>query len=254
MAAGRGGRALLGGFVAGLAGGLFGVGGGVILVPLLAAWFAATPHQANGTSLATIAATAIAGLAVYAAHGHVDWPTAALIALGSVPAARWGAQLAARSSRLLLLRVFAAFLLIVAARLFWSAPTATPHAWPAPWAVAADVGLGLCTGLLAGYLGVGGGILMVPALMLLFGTPQATAQGTSLAVILVTAPIGALEHARHGNVLGRLVPWLFAGALVGAPIASWAAQALPQPTLARLFAVFLLANAVQTWLRASSAR
>ncbi len=246
-------RALIGGLVAGFAGGLFGVGGGIILVPLLASFFGATPHQANGTSLATIAATALTGLAVYAWHGNVAWSTAALLALGSIPAARWGARLAAKSSRQLLLRVFAGFLVLVAARLLWRTPEAHVHAFPLPVTIAADLTLGVLTGLLAGYLGVGGGILMVPALMLLFGVPQPLAQGTSLAVILVTAPAGALEHARHGNVLGKLVPWLFAGAALGAPLASAIAQSMPHALLARAFAVFLLANAIHTWHKAMKA-
>ncbi len=254
MTASGGWRALIGGLVAGFAGGLFGVGGGILLVPMLASVFGATPHQANGTSLATIAATALTGLAVYAWKGNVAWGTAALLALGSIPAARWGARLAARSSRRTLLRVFAAFLVLVAARLLWRAPEPLAHTYPLAVTIAADVGLGVITGLLAGYLGVGGGIVMVPALVLLFGVPQPMAQGTSLAVILVTAPVGALEHARHGNVLGRLVPWLFAGAALGAPFASAIAQSLPHALLARGFAVFLLANALHTWRKAALSR
>lgn len=245
-------RAALAGLVAGFAGGLFGVGGGIVLIPLLTAFFAATPHQANGTSLATIGATALAGLAAYALRGNVAWGTAALLAVASIPTARLGARWAARTSRATLLRVFAAFLLLVAVRLLWRAPEPRAHDLPFAWTIAADLALGAATGVLAGFLGVGGGILMVPALTLLFGVSQQVAQGTSLAVILVTAPAGALEHARHGNVLGRLVPWLFAGAALGAPLASWMAQSLPHEALARGFGVFLLANALHTWRRAAT--
>src|ERR1044072_1861672 len=88
--------AALAGFLAGLAGGLFGVGGGIILVPVLTAFFALNQHQAHGTSLAAIGATAVAGLVVYGLHGHVAWLAAALMAMASVPAARLGARLAAR--------------------------------------------------------------------------------------------------------------------------------------------------------------
>jgi uncharacterized membrane protein YfcA len=89
----------------------------------------------------------------------------------------------------------------------------------------------------------------VPAFTLVLGMPQAIAQGTSLAVILVTAPAGGFEHHRHGNVRLRLVPWLALGAMAGGPAAAWLAQWLPQATLARLFALFLLANAVHLWVR-----
>jgi hypothetical protein len=94
-------------------------------------------------------------------------------------------------------------------------------------------------------MGVGGGIIAVPALTLLFGMPQQTAQGTSLAIILVTAPFGALEHDRHGNVARPLLPGLAIGALVGAPLASLVAQRLPQAALARGFALFLIANGLR---------
>jgi uncharacterized membrane protein YfcA len=64
-------------------------------------------------------------------------------------------------------------------------------------------------------------------------------------LILGSAPFGAVEHARLGNVEKRLLPGLMLGALLGAPLASWAAQRLPQATLARGFAIFLIANAVR---------
>lgn len=247
-------RASLTGFVAGLAGGLFGVGGGILLVPMLTGFFALTQHQAHGTSLAAIGATAIAGLIVYGTRGHVDWPTAATIALSSVFFARLGARGAAKVSRSGLTRAFAVFLLVVAARLLWKAPAGDGHALIAgPLRLLVLFGVGAGVGLLSGFLGVGGGILAVPALTLLFGAPQQTAQGTSLAIILVTAPFGAFEHHAHGNVALRIVPWLALGAAAGAPLASLLAQQVPQAALARAFAVFLVANAVYTWARAARA-
>jgi uncharacterized membrane protein YfcA len=242
--------ALLTGVAAGLAGGLFGVGGGIVLVPLLTGALRLTQHQAHGTSLAAIGATAIASLVVYGAHGHVAWGTAVLVGLASALSARYGARLAARTSSRDLRRAFALLLVLVAARLLWRPPAGagSPFAGPAA-TVGFDLLLGAAVGLLSGFMGVGGGVIAVPAFTLVLGMPQAVAQGTSLAVILVTAPAGALEHHRHGNVCLRLVPWLALGAAVGGPAASWLAQWLSQPTLVRLFALFLLANAAHLWLR-----
>ena len=244
----RGGwfAAALAGFAAGLAGGLFGVGGGIVLVPVLTAFFALSQHQAHGTSLAAVAATAVSGLLVYGLAGHVAWWPAALMAASSVFAAGLGARLAARTSRRGLALAFALFLLVVAARILWRAPEGSPHHLLAGVVgVVASLGVGAAAGMLSGFMGVGGGAVTVPALTLLFGMGQQTAQGTSLALILVTAPFGAMEHARHGNVARRLVPGLMAGALAGAPLASLAAQRLPQATLARWFAIFLVANALR---------
>jgi uncharacterized membrane protein YfcA len=139
----------------------------------------------------------------------------------------------------------------VGLRILWRAPVPSgtgalaggPFSGPLGLAVALAVGAAV--GLLAGFMGVGGGIIAVPALTLLFGMSQQTAQGTSLALILGSAPFGAVEHARLGNVEKRLLPGLMLGALLGAPLASWAAQRLPQATLARGFAIFLIANAVR---------
>lgn len=242
--------ALLTGVAAGLAGGLFGVGGGIVLVPLLTGALRLTQHEAHGTSLAAIGATAVASLFVYGAHGQVAWGTAALVGLASVLTARYGARLAARTSSRDLRRAFALLLVLVALRLLWRPPTGAgaPFHGLLP-AVAFDLLLGAAVGLLAGFMGVGGGVIAVPAFALILGMPQAMAQGTSLAVILVTAPAGAIEHHRHGNVRLALVPALAVGAAVGGPAAAWLAQGLPQAALARAFALFLLANAVHLWVR-----
>ena len=249
--------AVLAGVAAGFAGGLFGVGGGLVLVPMLTGFFRLTQHQAHGTSLAAIGVAALASTIVYAAHGNVAWATAALVAIGSVATARLGARWAARISKRALARWFAVLLVVVAVRMLTrSAAAPGPDAGHAMWGhgvagLSFDLVLGAAVGLLAGFMGVGGGLIAVPAFTMILGMSQHAAQGTSLAVILVTAPVGAFEHGRHGNLVARVVPALALGAAVGGPLASSLAQGLPQLVLARSFALFLLANAIYTWLRAA---
>jgi hypothetical protein len=242
------------GVLTGIAGGLFGVGGGLVLVPLLTSFFHLNQHQAHGTSLAVISATALTAILIYGSHQNIAWPTAAMIALGSVATARLGARLATRITATRLRRIFAIFLVLVAIRLLWQTPAVSATAAPPGlsgflWAL--SVGLG--AGILAGVLGVGGGILVVPVLTLVFGLSQQAAQGTSLAVMVVTAPTAAYEHSRHGNVVWRWVPMLAIGAALGSPLASWLAQRLPHAMLARGFALFLLATGVHIWLRKTPA-
>ena len=238
--------AALAGFVAGVTGGLFGVGGGIILVPVLTQFFGLTQHQAHGTSLAVIGATAIAGLVVYGLAGNVAWWPAVLMSISSVFAAQLGARLAAKVSTRGLTLAFAAMLVIIAMRILLAPPVgSSQHALTGGLGLVAALGTGAATGLLAGFMGVGGGAVAVPALTIVFGMSQQLAQGTSLALILVTAPFGALEHHRLGNVVTRLMPGLAIGALLGAPLASVVAQRLPQVPLARGFAVFLIANAAR---------
>lgn len=244
---------VLGGVAAGVAGGLFGVGGGIVLVPLLTSRFRLTQHQAHGTSLAVIGLTAVAGVVVYALFGQVVWRTAAVVGLTSVIAAGWGARLAARTPSVGLARAFAVLLLLVAVRLLSDVPAVGEVVPPrGAAALAFELLLGLGVGALSGYMGVGGGVLAVPAFTLVLGMSQQTAQGTSLAVILVTGPAGTFEHARHGNVVLAVVPTLAVGTMIGAPLSSWVAQLLSHEILFRSFAIFLMANAAYTWIRASS--
>lgn len=242
--------ALVAGAGAGIAGGLFGVGGGLVLVPMLTGFFAFTQHQAHATSLAVIGGAALASVLVYALNGNVAWGTGALVALTSILTARYGARLARRTSPAGLAQVFAVFIVLVALRLLWKVPPPTGSSIEGLARIALDLSLGGAVGVLAGYMGVGGGILAVPVFTIVLGMTQQMAQGTSLAVIVATAPAGAIEHHRHGNVVWRLVPWLAIGAAIGGPLAAAFAQALPHTLLVRTFAVFLIANGVLTWLRA----
>ena len=241
---------LLAGALTGIAGGLFGVGGGLVLVPVLTGFYRLTQHQAHGTSLAVISATAITAILIYGTHQNIAWSTAAMIALGSVVTARLGARFVTRIPAARLRRLFAAFLVLVAIRLLWQTPAVSATGAPPGWTgFLSALALGLGAGFLAGMMGVGGGIVVVPVLTLVFGLSQQTAQGTSLAVMVVTAPSAAIEHSRHGNVVWRLVPLLAIGAALGSPLASWLAQRLPHAMLVRGFALFLLVTAVHTWTR-----
>jgi uncharacterized protein len=82
------------GLVAGLASGLLGIGGGIVIVPMLAGWLGMPLKRALGTSLAAIVAIVVPGAAVHAALGHIDWGIALVLALGSVAGARIGARIA----------------------------------------------------------------------------------------------------------------------------------------------------------------
>ena len=82
------------GLVAGLASGLLGIGGGIVIVPMLAGWLGMPLKRALGTSLAAIVAIVVPGAAVHAALGHIDWGIALVLALGSVAGARVGARIA----------------------------------------------------------------------------------------------------------------------------------------------------------------
>lgn len=105
--------------------------------------------------------------------------------------------------------------------------------------------LGLATGVLASTLGVGGGIIFVPSLVVFFGFEQHIAQGTSLAVILPTAIVGAYLHSKRGRVEWRAALLIAAGGVVGGLIGAWGALAIDPDLLRRLFAGLLVVVAIR---------
>ena len=109
--------------------------------------------------------------------------------------------------------------------------------------------IGIITGVMAGMLGIGGAIIMIPALVLLLGTSQQTAQGTSLAVML--PPIGiiaAYNYYKAGQVNIRFAIVLAAFFLVGSYFGSKLALNIPQPVLKKIFGILLLLVAAKMLL------
>ena len=117
-----------------------------------------------------------------------------------------------------------------------------------PAEIVALVVIGLSAGVLAGLLGIGGGILMVPAMVLILGFDQHLAQGTSLIVIIPAAAAGSWTHFRHGRWTWRDVAALAAGGVLGALIGSATALAIDEDLLRRLFALLLLGIAARMLL------
>jgi uncharacterized membrane protein YfcA len=116
--------------------------------------------------------------------------------------------------------------------------------------IAAVLVVGFAGGLLAGLLGVGGGILFVPTLALVLGLTQLHAEASSLLAILPTAAVGTWRQQRYGNVDLRAAALVGVGAIVGVQAGVAVAEALPESVLRRLFGVLVLAIAAQIAWRA----
>ena len=106
---------------------------------------------------------------------------------------------------------------------------------------------GLFVGVLSGVMGIGGGILLVPIMVLGFGFAQQIAQGTSLAAIVPTALVGAYTHDRAGNVDRTAAAWVSGGGLFGALLGALVAVHAPRVLLVRLFGVLLIFSAYRIW-------
>jgi uncharacterized membrane protein YfcA len=222
------------------------VGGGIVVVPALAL-LARFPHKlATGTSLTAIVPISIAGAAGYAVAGELDVAYAALIALGAFAGAVAGTRWLRTVSGPALQIGFAVAMILTAARL--AAGGEGDGVGRADLTVAVVVGLvvlGLAAGVLAGMLGVGGGVIIVPVLTIAFGLPLVLAKGTSLAVIIPTAIVGTLRNRSAG--LTALRPGLVVG-MAGVVTALGAAQislSLDPQLSALLFGALLVAVAAR---------
>ncbi len=193
-------RAVLVGLGAGFLSGLFGVGGGILMVPALVMVMHLDQRLAHGTSLAAVVPIAVSSTLSYAISGEVDWVVAGFLAAGAVGGAVLGTRLLHTLPERVLGWAFAALLVATALRLVVDQSDAAGRSPLGVLGAVALVVTGLASGVLAGLLGVGGGIIMVPVMVVGFDMSAALSKGTSLAVIIPTALMGTWRNWRKGNV------------------------------------------------------
>ena len=242
------------GLAAGLLSGMFGVGGGTVIVPLLVLFAAFDQRRAAGTSLAAIVPTATIGVISYAVLGDVAWVPALILAAGAIVGAQIGTRLLPRVSQSALRWGFVAFLLVVIVSLFLVVP-ARDAALEVGWASGlALVALGMGTGVVSGLIGVGGGIVVVPFLMLVFGASDLVAKGTSLLMMIPAALSGTFGNLRTGNVEILPAVTIGAAACTTTAVGAWIATIVDPAVGNALFAVFLVVIAIQMAVKAVRGR
>jgi uncharacterized membrane protein YfcA len=228
------------GLAGGVSGGLVGLGGGTVMVPLLS-HFGWSRHQAHATSFAAVIVTGSVGGAVYAWHGSVAWLHAAVLAGCAATAANLGARMLHRLDAARLRRAFGGFLIAMAVVLLARPFVLGLHLDPA--ATTAWIGVaitGLAAGFAGGLLGVGGGSIMIPGLVLLAALDQKTAQGTALIAMIPAAIAGTITNVRQGSVVGAALPNLVPGLILGSFLGGSIVVFCNEMTLRVLFAGFLI--------------
>jgi len=233
-------RVVLVGLLAGFLSGLFGVGGGILIVPSLVLLLGFSQRLAHGTSLAAVLPIAIASLTTYAFEDKVDWKVGALLAVGAVVGAVVGTQLLRRLPHDTLAIAFAVLLVATAVRLLVDHSDAGGRGALHPVTVLTLIGVGLITGVLAGLLGVGGGIFVVPAMVVGYGIPAAVAKGTSLAMIVPTSIMGTWRNRKNHNVDLRVAVTLGLAGVVSAFFGGKISVGMSEQTSNVLFALLLL--------------
>lgn len=228
------------GIAAGFFGGLVGLGGGVVMIPLMVGIVKLTQHQAHGTSLVALVFTGATGAFAYYIHGNVDILASALLAVTSIITVRYGAKFAHSLAEWKLKRSFGGFLIFASLMLLIK-----PYLGVGQEVVTGIAKIvillitGLFSGFVAGMMGVGGGTVMVPPMVILMGMSQHLAQGTSLLCMVAAGIVGAYTHWRLGNVVPSMLAGLIAGIIIGAYTGGSIAQYLPEGYLRVIFSTFL---------------
>lgn len=229
------------GIMAGFFGGLVGLGGGVVMIPLMVGILKLTQHQAHGTSLVALVFTGAVGALTYYLHNNVDIIAAGLLAITSVITVRYGALFANSLPEWKLKRSFGAFMIFASTMLLLK-PYIGIGSEPIVGITKIITLLvtGIFAGFIAGMMGVGGGTVMVPPMVILIGMTQHLAQGTSLLCMVAAGIIGAHTHYKVGNVVPNLLLGLISGIIIGTYLGSTSAQYLPELYLRLIFSSFLI--------------
>jgi uncharacterized membrane protein YfcA len=227
------------GFASGVASGAFGIGGALLSTPGIRWALDAPALIAVGTTLPVIIPTAITGLVAYVRTGFVDTRTAVVAAAAGGCFAIVGALATEYVAGELLLVATAVLIFILSVRMLPAkAALKPPRLRPT---VPVLLVVGAVSGFVAGLLGVGGGVILVPVLTGLLRFPIKTALGTSLAVVAAQAIPGSVTHSLIGNVDWRIAGGLALGVIPGARIGSRLAVAAED---AKLRVVVALAMAI----------
>lgn len=226
------------GLLCGVLSGLFGIGGGTIIVPALV-WLGLSQRHAAATSLAAIVPTSISGVIAYATGGDVDWIAAVLLAVGVVIGSQLGSLLLNRLPEVVLRWVWVVFLLFVIVEQLTFVPDRGGVIELHVLSGVGIVAMGVVVGTLAGILGIGGGAIMMPGLSFLFGASDLIARGTSLLAMFPGAIAGTAANWKRGIV--HLKSGLIIGvvAVFTAPVGTWIAGMLSPRAGNYLFAVYL---------------
>ena len=223
----------------GLSLGLIGGGGSILTVPILVYFLGVTPHDAVGMSLAVVGATSLFGSYLHYRRENVDLRSGLLFGAAGIVGAIAGSPLTKLVSPGALLLIFGILMLVVAISMIWRRKRAEDERIHAPHPMQGILA-GFGVGVLTGFLGVGGGFLIVPALVYFGGLTMKRAIGTSLFVIFLNCVAGLVGHAAQGIFDLGLTGLVMLLAVGGAVAGTMLSHRLAAHRLQRVFAVLVL--------------
>lgn len=244
------------GFIAGIASGLFGIGGGMVTIPLLRVVLDTPPLVAAATPLVAIVPTAISGGYTHHRAGNVDLRTALIVGVSGALTAVAAARLTSLAGGSVVMFALALVIAIAGINMLVTTVRRRHLAEDGTDDGVCDVGdtervlstgkavaIGLVVGAASGFLGIGGGFIMVPMFVWLIGCSIKRAIGTSLAAIVLIATPAFITHALLGHIDWRLAVILAIGSAVGGVVGARLALGSREGTLRVWFAVLMLVAA-----------
>lgn len=221
--------------------GVLGSGGSIVMLPVLVYVAGVDPQAAVGMSLAIVGSTSAVGGVTHFRKGDFHLRAALFFSISGVVGAFFGSKLTHLVPPHVLMLLFAALMTAVGiAMLRWRSESRGESECDPIRCLA----VGACVGVLTGFLGVGGGFLIVPALVLFAGIETNKAVGSSLAIIAVNSASGLLGHFQQTRFDLRITFTLLAAALAGMFLGGFIADRIPDSTLRKSFAWFVIAVAV----------
>ncbi len=227
--------------VVGFALGIFGGGGSILAVPVLVYVARVSPAVAVGTSLAIVGATSVTAMYSHQRRGHVHARMGLIFGGAGTVTAFLGAKLAHLVSERVLMLAFAGLMVVVGGWMLLDRRTPEPsEISPAKPRVVRAVFAGAAVGAVTGFLGVGGGFLIVPALIAFARLDMRAAVGTSLLVIAVNSAAGFVGHLDANHLDFGLIAVMTVAGILGALVGARQAMRFPVERLRRGFALFVI--------------
>jgi len=260
-------------FCVGIVSAMVGIGGGVFIVPLLALFYDLTSQQAVGTSLATIIFTSLASTVAYSRQRRIDYKIGLILMITTVPGSSLGAYLTTMVSNQMLGTIFGFFLTALSLQMIlkpkptelessqsvatknkltvWHRRIVDSRGTIFEYKANISLGfpLGFLGGLASGFLGIGGGAVLVPIMHYLVNMPMHVCVATSMFIMIFTSVSGVATHLSLGNVNLDYATPLILGVVFGAQLGAYLARRTSGENLKKIFGTVLLIIGVRMTLK-----
>jgi uncharacterized membrane protein YfcA len=232
------------GLGAGTLGAMLGVGGGIIMVPVLT-FLGISPTQTASTSLFAVTSTSVSSTVEFARQKRIDYRLGTMMAAVAVPGAVIGAVLSADFTSESFRLYFGILLVLAGLYMLYRSSIMKARDEKAPlhgsWRYAAVGGASFIAGVISSLFGVGGGIIFVPAMLVILGIGMYRAAATSQLILMITSVAGVLTHVALGHPDYFYAIALSAGAFVGAQIGARMSKSTKEAILNKMLSIALMA-------------